>query len=177
MRLIAAIVLSLLPAVAIAAGSDDNSAPKPTQTSTDCTKSQVWDDKTKTCIDATSGQLDDDTLFRAVRELAWAGRPEDALVVLSAMKEGETDRVMTYLGFANRKAGRLEEGLAWYDRALAQNPDNLLARSYLGQAYVEMNEVELASLQLSEIRSRGGSGTWSEASLATAIETGKTLAY
>jgi tetratricopeptide (TPR) repeat protein len=177
MRLIAALALSLLPAAAFAASTDDNAAPTPTQTSTDCTGSQVWDDKTKTCVDAKSGRFDDDTLFGAVRELAWAGRPEDALVVLSAMREGESDRVLTYLGFAHRAAGRLEEGLVWYDRALARNPDNLLARSYLGQAYVLMNETDLAAAQLVEIRARGGWGGWPEAALATAIETGQTFGY
>lgn len=177
MRLIAALALTLLPAAALAAGGSSDSAPEPTPTSTTCTGAQVWDEKTKACVDAQSGQLDDETLYRGVRELAWAGRPEDALVVLGAMREGESDRVLTYLGFAHRKAGRLEEGLAWYDRALTQNPDNLLARSYLGQAYVEMAETELAALQLDQIRARGGSGSWAERSLAEAIATGRTLAY
>jgi tetratricopeptide (TPR) repeat protein len=177
MRLIAALAVSLLPFAAFAAGSDDPEPPKATKTSTTCTKAQVWDEKTKSCVDAKSGALDDETRFRAVRELAYAGQPEAALVVLDAMQEGETDRVLTYRGFANRKAGRLEEGLAFYDRALKQNPDNLLARSYLGQAYVLMGEVELASLQLDEIGTRGGSGTWAETALKTAIATGQSSSY
>lgn len=177
MRLIATLALCLMPVAAMAAGDDDSDAPTPTQTSTDCKGGQIWDAATKTCTDAKSGRFDDDTRFRAVRELAWAGRPEDALAVLATMQEGESDRVLTYLGFANRKAGRLEQGLAFYDRALAQNPDNLLARSYLGQALVEMDEIRLASAQLDEIRARGGSGTWAETALASAIATGTTFAY
>ena len=52
--------------------------------------------------------------------------------------------------------GRLEDGLAYYAEALAQTPDNIQARSYLGQAYVEMNELVLASAELDQIRPRGG---------------------
>ena len=52
--------------------------------------------------------------------------------------------------------GRLEDGLAYYAEALAQTPDNIQARSYLEQAYVEMNELVLASAELDQIRLRGG---------------------
>jgi tetratricopeptide (TPR) repeat protein len=177
-RLIAAAAtVCLLPFAALAAGSDDTEPPPATQTSTECVKGQVWDEATKSCVDAESGQLDDDTRFRAVRELAWAGRPEDALIVLLAMTEGQTDRVLTYIGFANRKAGRMAEGLAAYDAALALNPDNLLCRSYLGQAYVEIGQIDLAQLQLDEIRARGGAGLWAETALQSAIQTGETHSY
>jgi tetratricopeptide (TPR) repeat protein len=178
MRFIAsAATLALLPFAALAAGSDDTEPPPATQTSTECVNGQVWDEATKSCVDAKSGQLDDDTRFQAVRELAWAGRPEDALIVLSAMTEGQTDRVLTYIGFANRKAGRMAEGLAAYDAALALNPDNLLCRSYLGQAYVELGKIELAQLQLDQIRARGGAGLWAETALESAIRTGQTHSY
>lgn len=183
MRLIAALAVSLLPFAALAAGDGggssggSNGPPEQTKTTKQCKDGQVWDFNSKSCKDATSGSLDDDTRYQAVREFAYYGQPEAALKVLAAMHEGETDRVMTYMGFANRKAGNLEEGLAWYDKAITRNPDNILARSYYGQALVEMNEMQLASAQLDEIRARGGSGTWAELSLATAIKTGETYSY
>ena len=177
MRFALAAAIIALPFGAFAAGSDDTEPPKPTQTSTECTKAQVWDEKTKTCVDAQSGSLDDDARFRAVRELAYAGRPEEALIVLSAMTEGDTDRVLTYKGFAHRKAGRPDLGMDYYARALEQNPDNILARSYLGQMLVEMGEIAAARRQLDEIRIRGGAGSWAEASLSQAVGTGQTLSY
>lgn len=173
-----ALLLGLaMPGFAFAAGSEGDTAPAPTQTTTQCKNTEVWDEKTQKCIDAQSGQLDNDTLYQAARELAYAGRPDDALVVLAAMTEGETDRVLTYMGFANRKAGNVELGLQYYQAALTQNPDNLLTRSYLGQAYVEMNELELASAQLDQIIRRGGAGGWPERSLRQAIESGVTYSY
>ncbi len=171
----------MLPTVAFGAGSGSDSPPPATETTTKCKKTEVWDEKTKKCVDAQTGaetgQLDNDTLYQAARELAYAGRPDDALVVLSVMSEGQTDRVLTYMGFASRKAGDLEAGLGYYQAALAQNPDNLLTRSYLGQAYVEMNEMVLAKAQLAEIVARGGAGGWPEQSLRKAIETGVTYSF
>lgn len=177
-----ALVASLvLPGAALAAGGGGSAPPKPTETTTKCKKTEVWDKKAKKCVDAEegaeTGQLDNDTLFGAARELAYAGRPDDALVVLGAMTEGESDRVLTYKGFSYRKAGQFREGLHYYQLALEQNPDNILARSYLGQAYVEQKAMDLAMVQLDEIVARDGSGTWAEQSLRQAIETGQTYNY
>lgn len=158
-------------------GGGSTDAPAATQTSKDCKKTEIWDEKAQKCAPAQDSRFNDDDRYRAVRELAWVGQPERALSVLATMQEGDSDRVLTYKGFAHRKAGRLEEGLLHYARALAQNPDNILARSYLGQAYVEMNEMELARQELAEIQARGGAGTWAEASLAQAIATGLTYNF
>ncbi len=177
MRYAALAVLLLLATPAAAVGGDDEAPPLPSPTSTDCTKGQIWDDTTKTCIDAKDSRLDDDSRMKAVRELAWSGQPERALAILATVQEGESDRVLTYRAFALRKAGQIEAGLAGYADALAANPDNILARSYLGQLYVEMAEMDLARAELAEIRIRGGRGSWAETALAEAIATGRTLDY
>lgn len=177
MRLFLAATLAALPFAALAAGSDDTEPPKPTETTTKCTDAMVWDADKKACVAPDDAALNNDERFRAVRELAYADRPEEALIVLATMTEGESDRVLTYLGFANRKAGRLEEGMGHYAHALDVNPDNILARSYLGQMLVQMGEGAAARRQLDEIRVRGGAGTWAEASLAQAVGTGQTLSY
>ena len=61
--------------------------------------------------------------------------------------------------------------------ALAQNPDNLLARSYMGQGLVLEGDWVGAKRQYDEIIARGGRGTWAEASLRDAITTGTTYTY
>lgn len=177
MRALAILMMTALPFASLAAGSDDTAPPTPTQTSEDCKEGEIWDEKTSLCVAPETTGMTDDQRFLAVRELAYAGRPEDALRVLASMTEGQTDRVLTYLGYANRKAGRLEQGLAYYAQALDQNPDNIQARSYLGQAYVGMNELVLARVELEQIRQRGGAGSWAEQALATALVTGRTYSY
>lgn len=177
MRLLSAALIAFTPFAAFAAGSDNPEPPKPTETTTVCTDGQVYSEETKACVGPEEQTLNNDQRYDAVRELAHAGRTEDAMRVLAAMTEGDTDRVLTYVGFLNRQMGNWEAGLAAYDRALAINPDNVLARSYYGQALVLMNETALATAQLDEIRARGGAGTWADYALADAIATGTTTTY
>ncbi|WP_295077279.1 tetratricopeptide repeat protein [Tabrizicola sp.] len=177
MRMILAAAVVLMPHLALAAGSDDSEPPTPTETTTECEKGTVWDEKTKTCIAAEDSSLNDDQRYDAVRELAYAGRPDEALAVLATMTEGETSRVKTYQGFLLRQTGRIEEGIAAYERAIAMDPQNILARSYYGQLLVQMDEQQLARAQLDAIRKSGGAGTWAETALATAITTGVTYTY
>ncbi|WP_333817306.1 tetratricopeptide repeat protein [Tabrizicola sp.] len=177
MRLILAATLALAPQIALAAGSDDSQPPTPTETTTDCETGTVWDEKTQTCIKAEESSLNDDQRFGAVRELAYAGRYDDAAQVLATMTEGETSRVMTYRGFLLRQTGHVEEGIAAYERAIALEPGNILARSYYGQLLVQMDELALAQGQLTQIRAHGGAGSWAEQALSTAIETGVTYTF
>ena len=176
MRAVVTALTLLVPLTAWAAGSGSDAPPKPTQTTQECSEGQVWDTKTSACVDAESSSLDDDTRYAAVRELAYAGRYSASLDVLATMQDRTDSRVLTYLGFNNRKLGRVEIGMAYYAQALAADPDNHLARSYMGQALVEAGDFDAARVQLAEIRSRGGAG-WPEQALAEAIDTGHTFAY
>ncbi|TNF64103.1 MAG: tetratricopeptide repeat protein [Rhodobacteraceae bacterium] len=177
MRL-AVVLLSVLPGLAFAAGSDDPVAtPKPTKTTQECTGVQVWDEATQKCVDPKNGALSPDVLKDAVRELAYAGRFEDAQGVLRAIPDQQDDYVLTYWGFTHRKLGDAALAMEFYKQALDRNPDNLLARSYMGQAHVEAGRMMAARTQLREIRARGGAGLWPEISLAQAIETGATYNY
>ncbi|WP_240790403.1 tetratricopeptide repeat protein [Rhodobacter sp. SY28-1] len=182
MRMILAATLAiaafaLAPSPLRAVGSDDSEPPKPTETTTQCEEGLVWDEKTKTCVKPEDTSLNDDQRFDAVRELAYTGRYEAAQLVLAAMTEGETSRVMTYQGFLLRQTGQIEEGIAAYERALALDPANILARSYYGQLLVQMDEIAMAEDQLTQIRAHGGQGSWAERSLASAIATGVTYTF
>ncbi|WP_050929985.1 tetratricopeptide repeat protein [Aestuariivita boseongensis] len=178
MRLAAVFCLTLLPTVGFAAGSDTPvGKPVTTPTTQTCKGVQVWDPATQKCVNPRGSSLDQDLLGEAVRELAYAGRNEDAQGVLRAMADQDSDLVLTYWGFTHRKMGNLDQAKMFYDRALEKNPDNILARSYLGQGLVSEGKVEEARAQLDEIRARGGAGGWAEQSLVEAIETGKTSNY
>jgi tetratricopeptide (TPR) repeat protein len=181
MRLILAAAFAasftVAPQLAFAVGSDDSEPPKPTATTTECEAGMIWDEKTKACVKSEESSLNDDQRFGAVRELAYAGRYDEAMAVLAAMTEGETSRVMTYQGFLLRQTGEIEAGIAAYERAIAIDPANVLARSYYGQLLVQMDEIAMAEDQLAQIRAQGGAGTWAERALATAIKTGVTYTF
>ncbi|WP_299628289.1 hypothetical protein [uncultured Tateyamaria sp.] len=191
----AALTLPLaLPTIGFAAGSEDK--PAATKTTANCFKARQWDPETKKyvrfsekvngvwdvdlqkCVrpDKTS-HLDEDTLYDAVRELAYAGRYDEATQVLDNMPDQASDRVLTYRGFTARKLGNLTLANMYYQQAIDANPDNILARSYMAQGMVAAGDKVAAMMQLREIQARGGAGTWAEASLRSAIETGTTYNY
>jgi hypothetical protein len=176
-RFLLAALIAAAPTVLLAAGGGDDKAPAPTQTTTECKSGLVFDTKTKTCVAPKSGALDDDELYQAVREFAWAGQYGHATAALDAMSDQTDDRVMTYRGFVARKSGDVAGGMGWYRAALAANPDNILARSYMGQALVEQGDRVGAEAELVQIVARGGEGTWAELSLRRAIETGVGASY
>ena len=175
-RLLLSAIL-LFPAAAFAAGTTDNTPPKPTETTKVCKDGKIWDKKTKSCVNPKESRLDDDTRYAAVRELAYAGQYADALTVLAAMSDQSESRVLTYYGFTHRKTGRTDLGMQYYRAALKADPDNLLARSYMGQGLVEAGAIIGARFQLAEIEARGGMSSWPETALRKAIRSGKTYSY
>lgn len=166
----------VVPTLTHAAG-DDNFAPKPSETTKSCKGVKVWSEKKKRCVKPKKSSLNDDGLYKAVRELAYAGRIQDAQGVLRAMSDQSDDRVLTYWGFTHRKLGNLELANMFYERAIETNPNNILARSYMGQGLVAEGRTQEAIAQWREIIARGGKDTWAETSLRTALETGMTFNY
>ena len=178
MRITPLLAVALLaPSLAFAAGSGSSTPPKTTKTSTDCKAGEIYDKASKTCVDAQSGSLDDDLRYNAVRELAYAGQYERAELVLSSMTDQASSPVLTYRGFIARKTGNMDAAMEFYTAALAANADNILARSYMGQAFLSLGNRDAAQAQLTEIRQRGGRNTWAEASLDLALQSGKTFSY
>jgi len=170
-------IFLILPGFAMAAGGATDSQPTTTQTSKICKGVKVWDKKTKTCVNPQESSLNQDELMQAVRELAYAGRNQDAQGVLRQMQDQNDDLVLTYWGFTNRKLGKGDLARVYYTRAIAQNPDNILARSYMAQGFVAEGRLDEAIAQWREINGRGGAGTWAETSLREAIRTGLTYNY
>ena len=176
--LVLALALPLsMPIAGFAAGGDTTTPPTPSETTKKCWGKRVWDDEAKKCVKPEESSLNGQQLLETARELAYLDRFEDAQAVLAAHPEQTDSRVLTYWGFTNRKLGRADLANAYYTRAIAQDPDNILARSYMGQGFVESGDYAQALAQWKEIKARGGVGTWAEASLRQAIQTGVTVNY
>lgn len=177
MRTMSIALLALFPAAAFAVGFGEENEPSPTETTTQCEEGQIWDDKTQGCVSPKESSLSDETRFQAAREFAYMGQFQHAIAALQAMSNPTEDRVLATLGFAYRGLGDMRAAFDHYATALARNPDNLLARSYLGQAYVSQGNMPAAKAQLSQIVMRGGAGGWPERSLREAIKSGRGFRY
>jgi tetratricopeptide (TPR) repeat protein len=80
------------------------------------------------------------------------GRKEWSQVVVhmdSYIKRKPDDAdAWTQLGHAHRKSGSIEPALDAYDKALKINPKHRGAREYLGEAYLQMNDLPRAEQEL-----------------------------
>jgi tetratricopeptide (TPR) repeat protein len=161
------LVLPLLAAPAFTAGGGGGGGGEPSNT---CPKGKVYDNKTKKCVDAQRGAVDDDSLYLAGRALAEQGRYGEAITLLSLAADKTDPRILNYLGYSHRKAGRVTVGLGYYQEALRHNPDYTLVREYMGEAYLQQGNVEAAKEQLTEIEKRCGKGCEEYAELAEQID-------
>jgi tetratricopeptide (TPR) repeat protein len=163
--------LLVLASAALAAGTedDDTSPPPKSETTTECRDGKVWDSDKKECVEPKKSGFNDDKLFQAAREFAYAGQYANAIKVLKLARNQNDPRILNYLGYSNRKAGRMRIGMAYYRRALEQDQNYILARSYMGQALLEQGDVQAARVQLVEIRDRGGEDTWAYRSLLQSL--------
>ena len=143
--------LALLAAPALAAGGSS----RPTGAATECKAGEVYSEREKKCVEDTSSSLTDRDRFETGRALALAGRYDEAVAVLETADASDPD-VLNMLGFAHRKAGRMADGMAHYEAALAIDPDHALTRSYMGQAMLETGDREGAREQLRLIRAATG---------------------
>ena len=128
-----------------------------TSTTPECARGKVWSRSKKRCVRVKkSSGLTDDNLFEAARGFAYSGRYADALEVLALVGNADDPRVLNYKGYATRKLGRVEEGLAYYRAALRIDPDYTLVREYMGEAFLTLGQVDKAREQLAEIGKRCG---------------------
>jgi tetratricopeptide (TPR) repeat protein len=149
---LAALLVFAVPVLAAGSGGSSGS----TDPSTKCKSGEVWDKKKKKCRRTTSGVLPDQELYEQGRLLAKGGQYEWALEVFAAIANQNDPKVLNYIGYSNRKAGRLDAGISYYKKALAIDPNFVLAREYLGEGYVAAGKIELAKAELAEIEKRCG---------------------
>lgn len=128
-------------------GSDSGSETTPV-----CKKGSVYDRKSQKCVKQSGANLTDENLADYAYALAKAERYQDALDVLDTVKDQNSPVVLNYRGYATRKLGRLDEGIGYYLRSVAADPQYAQVREYLGEAYVLKGEIELAKAQLQAIK-------------------------
>ena len=84
-------------------------------------------------------------------------RYQEALDVLDTLENPNTPRALNYRGYATRKLGRTDEGITYYLKSVAIDPNYPQVREYLGEAYVIQGKFDLAKDQLATIEKLCGS--------------------
>ena len=126
---------------------------------TTCERGKVWDVRARRCLLQHGGVLPDDELADYALALAKAERYEEAIEVLDLSQNPNTPKALNYRGYATRKLGRTDEGVGYYLRSVALDPNYAQVREYLGEAYVIEGKFDLAKEQLTIIRAICGSNT------------------
>jgi tetratricopeptide (TPR) repeat protein len=134
-------------------GSDSNAA-----SIKSCAKGEIYNSHSSKCQTSSSG-LDNKELYTQGRDLALAGRYDEALTALKAVTNDKDAMVLTMLGYTARKMGNYDDGLAYYQRALVIEPNNVNTHEYLGEAYAEKGKLDLAKAELEKISAACGSTT------------------
>jgi tetratricopeptide (TPR) repeat protein len=128
-RLAAVVLLGLAaPAAAFAAGSD--STPEPQQV-----------DAYKKAKD----YVDDEEYAKAI-----------PLLQQSIKEKGEYADALNLLGFSNRKLGDKAKAMTYYTKALNMEPQHLGANEYLGELYLELNDLPKAEERLAILKGACG---------------------
>lgn len=126
-------------------------------TTVTCRKGKIWDKQKKKCVVIKKeSNLSDDNLYEAARDLAYNLRYDEAIATLKLAANQNDPRILNYLGYSTRKLGDVEAGLKYYQTALKADPDYTLVREYMGEAFLQLGQVEKAQEQLAEIKSRCG---------------------
>jgi tetratricopeptide (TPR) repeat protein len=125
---------------------------------TTCQPGMVWDTKQKKCLARHSGVLPDPELTEYAFALAKADRYQEAIDVLDLLDNPNTPRALNYRGYATRKLGHTDEGISYYLKSVALDPNYPQVREYLGEAYIVEGKYDLAKDQLAAIEKSCGSG-------------------
>jgi tetratricopeptide (TPR) repeat protein len=137
-----------------------------------CARGEVYDARSNSCVKQGSGVLPDKALTDYAYALAKAWRFEEALDVLNLLQNPNTPEALNYRGYATRKMGRVDEGIAYYQKSIALDPRYARVREYLGEAYVIKRDMARARAQLQAINTICGTQCEEYAKLAKAIADG-----
>ena len=87
---------------------------------------------------------------RAIDDRQW----EAAIRLLksAALRDTRNADIENYLGFTNRKLGRMDEAFAHYERALKLNPRHRGAHEYAGEASLMVGDLAAAERHLDALK-------------------------
>ncbi len=80
-------------------------------------------------------------------------RYADAIALLDALLESDPDNadIHNLLGFSSRKIGEFDAAFEHYQTALTLDPDHIRAHEYLGELYLQTDQLAKAEQQLERV--------------------------
>ena len=89
-------------------------------------------------------------LYKQAKELVDAKQYAQAIPLLqkSIQQKGEYADALNLLGYSNRKLGDMSKAMTYYTKALNKEPKHLGANEYMGELYLEMNNLPKAEERL-----------------------------
>ena len=93
---------------------------------------------------------DANKIFLKAKAMVTAGDYAGAVTILEKIvaKDPANADAFNLLGFSNRKLGNMDKALGYYNSALALNPNHVGANEYLGELYLELNNLPKAQERL-----------------------------
>jgi tetratricopeptide (TPR) repeat protein len=153
------------PALAAGGGGGGGGGGNPT-----CKKGWVWDSNKDKCVRKNAQIFPDSELIEQAWALARKGEFEAGRELFELVADKNKPEVLNGLGYTNRKLGQFPEAIAYYNQAIALDPNYAEAREYLGEGYVVLGKLDLAKQQLAEIKRICGTSCEEYAELNEAIE-------
>lgn len=113
---------------------------------------------------------DDESVYELGYTLAKDGQFAEALDVLRSSVRQSDPRVQTMIGFSLRQLGHVDAAMAYYAAALSADPASTRTRQYLGEAFLQRNDVAKARAQLAAIGVQCGTSCEDYVALSRAID-------
>jgi tetratricopeptide (TPR) repeat protein len=135
-----------------------------------CPRGQIYSQRSRRCVQVRSEILTDEAVTDYAFALAQAERFDEALEVLNMVRNQDTPKALNYRGYITRKLGQTEEGIGYYLKSVAMDPQYAQVREYLGEAYVIQGKLDLAREQLQVIQTLCGTECEEYRDLSEAIE-------
>ena len=97
-------------------------------------------------------------LYKQAEELIDDEDYAEAIPLLqqSIQEKGEYADALNLLGYANRKLGDKAKAMTYYTKALNMEPNHLGANEYMGELYLEMNDLPKAEERLAVLKTACG---------------------
>jgi Protein of unknown function (DUF3551) len=111
--------------------------------------------------------------FVQARGLILGGQHEAGLAAMRSLNADGHPDVAAYAGLATARLGRTGESQAWYERALAADPNHRLALSFQGMLRAEQNDIPGAQANLVRIGRLCGNTNCNEYQALQAVIAGK----